>query len=280
MKAVELRRLGFFRGRILTAVRGDDMTSVEQGDSSTWKAWLNECDLFLPVSDDFRKRLIELGCEARKVVTLRSAIDLKAIRQAMGQSMAQDKSGNRSFRLVTVGRLVEKKGIQFALQAVARLKSRYDIRYDIIGDGALRSELEQLASNLGIEDETRFHGWLPHGQALRSIANCDVFLLPSCTSSNGRQEGIPNAVKEAMAMGIAVVSTSHSGIPELVEHGVSGLLVGERDSIGLADGIASLFASATVRLRLGQAAKDHVTRTYDSQLLGQELRELYARALA
>ncbi len=138
--------------------------------------------------------------------------------------------------MITIGRLVEKKGIKYAIQAMARLlKSGRKINYFVIGDGELRGDLEELISTLNLEKHVQLLGWMKQGEVTQLLQTMHIMVAPSITASNGDQEGIPNVVKEAMALGLPVISTLHSGIPELVEDGVSGFLVKERDVDSLTD---------------------------------------------
>jgi len=174
------------------------------------------------------------------------------------------------------------------------------IEYTIIGDGPLRGELETLARELGLQPKkgagpvcrngpegtvykrgltpfsahVRFLGWLPHEEVIEHIYHADMVVNPSITADDGCQEGIPNTLKEAMACEVPVVATRHSGIPELVEDGVSGRLVPEREPDSLAVAILQL-ASPNCRRRMGAAGRRRVERDYDLTLLNNQLLEIY-----
>src|SRR5699024_2729183 len=143
-------------------------------------------------------------------------VDLEAL------PMARRDWTSPPMRFVSVCRLIEKKGIEFALRALARMQQDRPERawsYTIIGDGELRGALEALATELGIADIVRFCGAQPHDVVRRCLAESHVFVLPSVTARNGDVEGIPISLMEAMAAGLVPVSTFHSGIPELIEDG-------------------------------------------------------------
>lgn len=133
--------------------------------------------------------------------------------------------------LLTVARLVEKKGIQYSIQAVAKVVKKYpQIEYKIAGDGPLKSDMESLIDGLKVNGNVKLLGGKQQGEIIELMKDADIFLAPSVTSNDGDQEGIPVAIMEALAQGLPVISTYHSGIPELVQDGISGFLVPERDT--------------------------------------------------
>src|SRR4029453_18719903 len=129
-------------------------------------------------------------------------------------------------RLVCVARLESTKGQADLLEAFARARLEGpDLTLDLIGDGADRARLERLRDQLGLGDELRFHGALRTDQVRTVLDTADIFVLPSLRHPSGRMDGIPVALMEAMASGLAVIATRLSGIPELVIHERTGLLV-------------------------------------------------------
>jgi len=270
--AVRLRQLGVFTSPIIASVRGFDMRRIEADTTGVSQRLLAEADLVLPVSDYFRRRLTDVGCDDSKVMVHRSGVNLDAVDNALRQVRQVSKRPI----LVLVGRLVEKKGIEVAIRAAALLVERFsDMILRIIGDGPLRERLRQLADDLGLSNRVEIAGWLPHDEVLAQMARATVLVQPSITTSDGTQEGIPNSLKEAMALGIPVVGTSHAGIPELVEDGVSGFLVPERDEVALAQRIEHLLRHPEQCRAMGQAGSRRVRQHYDTRCLGDELVRLY-----
>ncbi|MEV0392187.1 glycosyltransferase [Polymorphospora rubra] len=142
-----------------------------------------------------------------------------------------------AIRLVTVARLVEKKGIDTILAAVARLTAAgLPVRYDLYGDGPLRDELGRLADSIGVSSVVTFHGAVPHATATAALATADVAVLACRTAADGDLDGIPVFLMEAGSRGVPVVSTAVSGIPELVGHD-GGWLVPAADPDALADAV-------------------------------------------
>jgi len=176
-----------------------------------------------------------------------------------------------------VGRLVEKKGIGYVLDAVRRLiDSGIAVEYELAGEGPLRERLEAEGHRLGIGQRVRFLGWQSQQQVREALDRADLLVAASVTADNADEEGIPNVLKEAMAIGVPVLSTRHGGIPELVEDGVSGILVPERDAEALARELAGLAARPERRAELAGAGRVRVERDYDIERLNDRLVTLFA----
>lgn len=158
-------------------------------------------------------------------------------------------------RCVTIGRLVPKKGHQYLLDAF-RLAHDSDprLRLDIVGDGPLRPDLEHQIAGLHLHDSVQLLGALRPQEIARQLDRSDIYLHHAVTAPDGETEGQPLAILEAMAASLPCVLTRHEGIPELVEDGVSGVLVDERDIDTTAKAIIELAADPTARQRLGHAA--------------------------
>jgi colanic acid/amylovoran biosynthesis glycosyltransferase len=258
----------------VVSFRGSDLTTERK--DNAYAALFRTADRFLPVSDTFRNRLVTMGCPPEKVEVHRSGIDLRKFR-----CVGRTRVGAEPMRLLSIARLVEKKGIGYALEAVARVAaSGRAVRYDVIGDGPLRPALERKSGELGVRHLVRFLGTRDHVQVVTALDDAHALLQPSVTAGSGDQEGIPNVLKEAMASGLPVVSTRHSGIPELVEHDVSGFLVPERDVDALVDRIAYLADHPGRWPEMGRAGRKKVEREYDRDRLNRRLMELYGELVA
>src|SRR5205814_1063743 len=147
----------------------------------------------------------------------------------------------------------------------------------IAGEGPMLGELQQLARDLRIEAAVSFTGFLSQ-PALRDLYySARVFLHPSETGSDGNQEGVPNSMLEAMATGLPVFATRHAGIPEAIEHGVSGVLVAEGDADGLAGALLELATNPQRLFAMGRAASETVARDFDQREQTRRLEEIYLR---
>ena len=172
--------------------------------------------------------------------------------------------GQAPFRILSIGRLREKKGLTFLIEACALLKDRgLPIKATIVGEGPDRKVLETLIANKGLSSIVRLTGSIPHMQVRGLLEDADVFVLPCIIASDGSRDGIPNVILEAMAMRLPVVSTTVSAIPEAVEHGSTGLLVPPGDTPALAEAISRLAGAPDERVRMGDAGRRKVARDFD-----------------
>jgi glycosyltransferase involved in cell wall biosynthesis len=163
--------------------------------------------------------------------------------------------------VLSVGRLVPKKGFRTLLDALAAVRSEFCC--DLYGGGPLRAELEAHAEMLGLATRVGFHGAAPHDAIVEAYTRAAVFVLAPVVLDDGDRDGIPNVLVEAMAAGVPVVSTRISGIPELIDDGVNGLLVEPGDARGLAAAIERLLADRELATRLAQAGRRTVERAFD-----------------
>ncbi|HET7550122.1 MAG TPA: glycosyltransferase [Gemmatimonadaceae bacterium] len=274
-RIARLRRAGLVRGKIATVFHGYDMSRyLITAGPYAYERLFDEGELFLPVSDFWRSRLIELGCAPEKIAVHHMGIALSRF-PVPQRRVARD---DDTVRLLSVARLVEKKGVEYAIRAVAALRDETDrrIEYRILGDGPLRAELERLVRTLGVGDSVEFAGESDQAGVRRAMGSADIFVAPSVVAEDGDMEGVPVSIMEAMARGLPVVSTLHSGIPELVRDKVSGYLVPERDAFALSRALARLVAAPQLRHRMGMAGRRIVERSYDLDDLNDRLVELLA----
>lgn len=274
---LEFRKAGLMPGRLITHFRGIDISSfVQENGADVYDEVFAKSDYFLANCGFFRDKAIALGCPAARIDAHGSGIDL-----SMFPFRALPPVGNGPVRLISAGRLVEKKGLVTAIRAVANiLRTGKDVHYEIIGDGPERARLEALAAELGIADHVTFHGWRTHTEISTLLARAHVFLAPCKTAADGNQDAPVNTLKEAMAIGLPVIASRHGGIPELVEDGVSGFLVPERDAEGLTRAIARMIAKPETWASIAKAGRAAVERLYDMERLNDELIALYQGLLA
>lgn len=167
-------------------------------------------------------------------------------------------------RFVSIGRLVAKKGYDDILRALRLLKDKgVSFTYDIYGAGRLKAELIGLRDRLGLERHVVFHDVATHPQIIARLREGGLFLCGSRLDEDGDRDGIPNTIAEAMSMELPVLATRVSGIPELIEDGVNGRLVPEKDPEAFAAAIEELLADPAGTLALGRAARIRVERVFN-----------------
>jgi colanic acid/amylovoran biosynthesis glycosyltransferase len=175
-------------------------------------------------------------------------------------------------RLLCVARFVDTKGLDTLVAACGLLRDRgCRFHLDLFGDGRLRPALEAQVDRLHLRDHVALPGHISQEEVARRMRDCHLFVMPCRQDRVGDMDGIPTVFMEAMATGRPVVSCALSGIPELVRHEETGLLVPPDDPVALADAIARLAANPVERLRLGRQGRALVERQHDQQANAQRV---------
>jgi colanic acid/amylovoran biosynthesis glycosyltransferase len=273
--AIYLKLMGV-PGRYLTTFHGYDVNSLpHKASPGYYRELFSHGDRFTSNTDYTRRRAVALGCDEKKITILPVGLDIRKF----GFRPRQLAPGE-PVRLLTIGRLVEKKGHKYALKAVKELSDKgFDIRYSIAGDGPEKDRLQGLASSLGLTKKVEFLQDINEQEALELYSNCHIFVLPSVTSADQDREGQALVLQEAQATGMPVVSTRHNGIPEGVLDGVSAFLVPERDHRRLAEKIEYLIERPSSWPVMGEAGRKFVEGKYDIRKLNCELVSIYEQML-
>lgn len=217
-----------------------------------------------------------LGCPPEKLTVQRAGIPLD---EWPVTQRAAPVDG--AWRFVQSGRLIEKKGYDTTLRAFARFRDVHpQARLVILGDGPLMEPLRRLAGELDITRWVTFAGFVEQGRVRSEYGWAHAFLHPSRTAEDGNREGVPNAILEAMATGLPILSTSHGGIPEAVEDGVEGFLADENDREAFAVAMHDLAASEKVWKSMGAAARAKIEAKFERGQQIAELEDVYRRLMA
>jgi colanic acid/amylovoran biosynthesis glycosyltransferase len=255
---------------LLVTLHGSDVT-VKWASAESMRRLGREAALFLCVSHFIRERAIAAGLPGEKLRVHYIGVDL--------QQFQAPPTGATGEGVLFVGRLVEKKGCAYLLRAMASVQQTYpDCLLTVIGDGPLRGSLESHARELGVA--CRFLGAQPTAIVREHLQQTRIFCAPSVTAENGDSEGLGMVFAEAQAMGIPVVSSLHGGIPEVVVHGRTGLLVNERDDEALAAAIASLLGDASLWEQFRHSARAHIEHSFDLAKQTAELETIYQDLMA
>ncbi|GLY92964.1 glycosyltransferase [Actinoplanes sp. NBRC 103695] len=213
--------------------------------------------VILAVSSRIRDRAVALGADPAKVRVHHTGIPVPP---------AQPPASPR-WDVAFVGRLVEKKGVADLLSALRRTPASAVV----IGDGPLLESLRAQASDLDVT----FTGALPPDEVAAHLAAARILAAPSRTAADGDEEGLPTTILEGAAHGIPVVATRHSGIPEAVLDGETGLLSTEGDVPALATNITRLLTDEALRTKFGAAGRTHVAENFDLTKQSARLEDLY-----
>ena len=223
------------------------------------------------MNDDMRNRLVQLGAAPATTMVLPMGADVDAIRSAAeGVSRVPG-------RILFVGRLVEKKGTTFLLEAVRQLAPGWSLK--IVGDGPLRSQLEAKASEIGAGTQIQFVGTLGRKDLAAAYAEASIVVFPSVPAASGDQDGLCVALLEAMSVGSAVISSRMPGADVAIEDGTSGLLVPPGDVAALAAAMEKLLGDPALRDHFGAAARARADE-FSVQAIGAKYRALLLQILA
>lgn len=219
---------------------------------------------FVATISEYNRRVILDVCGpqcAGKVEVIHCGVDTEVFRPH-GEDRRSD--SGRPFTVVCTGKLYEVKGQKYLIEACRLLRDRgVEVACEFVGDGPDREMLARRVAEVGMEDCVRFHGRVTQHRIAQILAEADILAAPSVPASDGRREGIPVVLMEAMACGVPVAASDLSGIPELVEHGETGLLVPPGDSTALADALQRLASDPQLRRRLAAAARDKIVRQFN-----------------
>jgi glycosyltransferase involved in cell wall biosynthesis len=184
--------------------------------------------------------------------------------------------------ILSVGRFVEKKGFAHLVEACARLRDHgLAFKCVIVGErGGAYEPLRRLVAERALEGTVELHEAVIQDELREIYRRACVFALPCQVMDDGDRDGIPNVLAEAMAMGVPVVSTRISGIPELIDHGVNGLLVESRDPDALANALERVLTDAALRARLAEAGRRRICERFDSRRTTVALHELFLHAMS
>lgn len=248
---------------LVTVFHGHDVTSVRHaGNFGLYEELFRRGALHLPVNETFRDMLVAAGAPPERVKIRHMGIDPDDFPFA-----PRDWDAPR-LELLSVCRLTEKKGIHIALRALARLyRERPDLdwHYRIVGTGEEAAALQDLVRGSPIRERVTFCGARPHTEVRDLLRDSHVFVLPSLTAEDGDAEGIPVSLMEAMSSGALVVSTRHSGIPELISNGESGHLAAEGDADALCDCLCRSMAPGNGQDDFTRAARSRVVTHFNAR---------------
>ena len=231
--------------------------------------------------------LSKLASDPSKVDLVYHGLDFSRFQPP--EESLQDRDGSlqdQPVRLVSVGRAVEKKGYSSLLTALAGLPKDINWHLEHIGGGKLLPKLERQAIRLGIASRITWAGALPQKDVLARYRSSDLFVLNSRITTDGDRDGLPNVLMEAQSQRIACLSTAVSAIPELIEDGITGVLVPPGDDDTLTSNLEMLIRNPTLRHKLGEAGFErvhshfdlgkgiaHLTQRFDAGLLSTNQRE-------
>lgn len=272
----------FFGVPIITTTHGGDIYALRSAPMRWAKRWvLRSSDRVTAVSSHLRQELLGLGVEDARLRVLPMGVDTsrfaperasRALRQALTQNGPL---------LLFVGRLVEKKGARYAIEAMPQIVRAYPAaRLAVVGDGPERGALEQLSHRLGVADSVTFIGAIPNDDLPVYYASADVFVGPSVVEASGDTEAFGVVFAEAMASGCSVIATNVGGISDVTGAGEYAALVPQRDATALADAVCALLGNPTARSRVRERGIVEMRRKFDHRVIHESYAQLISSVAA
>ena len=231
--------------------------------------------LILVRSESLARAVAALGCSENKIRLHRTGIPLAEI-----TFRPRTWPNDGGWKFLQAGRLIEKKGFKTSLRGFAAFqKKNSGAVFTIAGEGPMLEELRALSRELGIQNQVRFAGFLSQAQLREEFYQAHIFLHPSELGADGNQEGVPNAMLEAMASGVPIFATHHGGIPEAIKNGVSGILVDERDPSALAKALLAWTNRTDALAEMARNAAAVVAEKFEQNTQARALEEIYREAI-
>lgn len=261
-----LKELGI-RGKLVTAFHGADMRIKIDVGKKIYCSLFKKGDKFLISSNYGYKKLLRFGADPKKIMIQPIGIDANKFRKQLQNS----KKGSK-FRIVTVARLVEEKGIQYGIKAVkeiVRKNERISLEYRIVGEGPMETELKKMVLKLKLSSIVKFLGPMTQEEIVREIKLGNIFLLPSVSESFGV------VLLEAQATGLPIVATKVGGIPYAIVNGKSGFLVPAKNFKAMALKIEYLIRNKRLGLKMGEYGKQYVNKNYNISTLNHRLNGVF-----
>lgn len=223
------------------------------------------------VSKHMFKQLEILKCPSSKLQLVNYGIDLKLFKPIQNKVTLYD--------FIFCGRFVDKKGPQHIIHAFNILWKQFPrIKMCMIGDGHLLEDCKMLVSKLGLTKQISFTGILSPQQVANALNQSKIFLLNSNTTDDNDSEGLPNSILEAGACGLAVISTFHAGIPEVIDNKQNGILVKEKDEQALVFAMRELLTDTTLCAHIGQNLRFKIEKNYSLEAYSKQLNEIILKS--
>lgn len=231
---------------------------------------------FTAPSEYLAKKLEGIGVPIDKITKIPYGADIEKIDQILGSSADSEDHG---ITIIHAGRLVAKKGVPDLVKVFLRLAEKYPgLRLKIVGSGDQEEEIKQIVNASSHRQKIEMTGLLSHQQLIEAVKSADIFVLNSRETESGETEGLPNSIMEAMACHTCVVSTRHSGIPELLTDNVNALLVDPKQNNQLEKALITLIQNPQLRDRLQQNARKTVSQSFSLTHMTQMINSLVTSA--
>lgn len=250
---------------------GYDASKVIHNNELTYDNVFDYSTYVTVLSEDMESNLVKAGCNQSKIKYNPLGIDTDFF------AFRPREEPQGPTNLLIVSRLVEKKGVIYAIEAFDKLVDNVDISLTIVGDGPQRENISQRIRELELTDQINLVGTKPLAEVKKLLYDSHIFIMPCITDSEGSTSPTPTILLQAQSTGIPIVSTYHAGIPRIVDEGNSAILVPEQDANSLSDAILSIVNQPETWKNMGQAGRRYVEEEYSISALGDRLTNLYKK---
>ena len=240
-----------------------------------YKRLFKDVEKVLVLGPYMKSRLISLGCKESKISIHHLGIDVEII-----PFKRRHVHKGTSIKFLIASSFLEKKGIDLAIKAIRKFKDEFEFTLDIIGDGPLREDIVNLIAESDLAGRVKLHGYKPYDYFIELASRCDVFIQASRTADGNKKEGTPMAIVDAMATGMAVISTMHSDIPEIVVDGFTGFLAKENDVRTLEECFHKIFDYPERIGEFGEVGRERVEKEFNAKVQTTKLENIYNELLA
>jgi len=273
-----LKEMGCVKGKLIITFHGIDvyrMLNYKPTEKERIvKIISNNVDL-VTVNSDYTKKYVNKLLNHKVVIEkLPMGIDISRF------EFHEREIKENEIVLITVARLVEKKGIEYSIRAVSRLMEKYSdikFKYYIIGDGPMKNELTELITRLGCQRNILLLGWKVQQEVIEYYKQAHIFILTSVIAASGDREGQGVVLQEAQAMGLPVVATAHNGFPESVINSQTGFLVPEKDPDAIFQQLCFLVEHPEQWSIIGKKGRQFVESNFDITKLSKQLFDFYTQ---
>jgi len=268
---IKLREIGALRGKLVTMFHGYDIRLGLKSEA-IYKKLFKQGDCFLAISNYNYSNLMHFGADPQKVIRHPVGIDINSYPFRWQNSCLKPETTI----IITVARLVEEKGLKYGIHAIHRLLMRnpkLKLKYNIIGDGELKEQLQRQVNEFALDNSVNFLGALDQEEIKKQLQKAHIFLLPSVA------EALPVSLMEAQATGLPIVASHVGSVHESILNGKSGFLVPERDIDAFAEKLQYLIENPKIWPQMGQAGRAHMQANYYINKLNDRLDEIYEKLL-
>ena len=258
---------------IIISFHGADTSDALNNDD--FDRILSSSQLLLARSESLKQQLIKRGCSEDRILLNPAGVPIPL----SFKSKNYDNDQNR-LSFLQACRFIEKKGLDISIRCISELKKMgYNVHLDLVGNGPCEQALKNLVDQLDLKEEVSFFDFVENSTLLKMMGNYHFFLHPSVTTKKNDREGIPNSLMEAMVSGCVVVTTNHSGIPELITHLSDGIMLSEADPKIMASAIADIINSPEIADKLVKNARKKITDTHSIDVCIEHLEAAYQHVL-